>query len=75
MYLKAVWQIIQSVARLAEHLHLKKTRLNSEGISWSQILKEKVHFNLPKSWFTHNLIKNMFQVGFSLFMRIKGQGT
>jgi long-chain acyl-CoA synthetase len=64
----------QSVAKLAEYLHLKKTRLNFDGISWSQILKEKVHFNLPSSWFTHNLIKNMFQVGFGLFMRIKARG-
>jgi long-chain acyl-CoA synthetase len=64
----------QSVAKLAEYLHQKKTRLNFDGISWSQILKEKVHFSLPRSWFTHNLIKNIFQVGFSLFMRIKARG-
>jgi long-chain acyl-CoA synthetase len=64
----------QSVAKLAEHLHQKKTRLNFDGISWSQILKEKVHLSMPDSWFTHNLIKNMFQVGFRLFMRIKARG-
>jgi long-chain acyl-CoA synthetase len=64
----------QSVAKLAEYLHHKKTRLNFDGISWSQILKEKVNFSLPSSGFTHNLIKNMFQVGFGLFMRIKARG-
>jgi long-chain acyl-CoA synthetase len=64
----------QSIARLAEHLHQKKTRLNFDGISWSLILKEKVHLNLPKSWFTHNLIKNIFQVIFRLFMRVKTKG-
>jgi long-chain acyl-CoA synthetase len=63
-----------SVEKLAEHLHQKKTRLNFEGISWSQILKEKVHLNLPDSWFTHNMLKNMFQVGFRLFMRVKSKG-
>ena len=63
-----------SVAKLAEHLTQKKTRLNFEGISWSQILKEKVHLNLPESWFTHNLLKNVFQVGFRLFMRVKAKG-
>ena len=57
---------MQSVAKLAEYLHQKKTRLNFDGISWSQILKEKVHLNLPSSWFTHNLIKNIFQVGFEI---------
>ena len=39
----------QSVAKLAEYLHHKKTRLNFDGISWSQILKEKVHIKLPES--------------------------
>jgi long-chain acyl-CoA synthetase len=64
----------QSVAFLAEQVHLKKTRLNFEGIRWSQILKEKVHLDLPESWFTHNLIKNFLQVGFRMFMRIKTGG-
>lgn len=63
-----------SVAKLAEFLHQKKTRLNFEGISWSKILKEKVNINLPNSWFTQNLIKNLFQVIFRLFMRLKAKG-
>jgi long-chain acyl-CoA synthetase len=63
-----------SITKLAEHLHHKKTRLNFEGISWSQILKEKVHMNLPDSWFTHNLLKNIFQVLSRTFMRIKAKG-
>jgi long-chain acyl-CoA synthetase len=64
----------QSIAKLAEYLHHKKTRLNFDGISWSQILKEKVHLKLPESGFTHNLIKNMFQVIFRLSLRIKAKG-
>jgi long-chain acyl-CoA synthetase len=64
----------QSITRLADHIHQKKTRLNFEGISWSQILKEKVHLKLPDSWFTHNLIKNIMNVGFRAFMRIKARG-
>jgi long-chain acyl-CoA synthetase len=63
-----------SVAKLAEHLHQKKTRLNFEGFSWSQILKEKVHLKLPDSGFTHNLLKNIFQVAFRLLMRLKSKG-
>jgi long-chain acyl-CoA synthetase len=63
-----------SVGKLAEHLHLKKTRLNFDGISWSQILKEKVQISLPESWFTHNLLKNVFQVILRMFMRIKAKG-
>jgi long-chain acyl-CoA synthetase len=63
-----------SIAKLADHLHQKKTRLNFEGFSWSQILKEKVHFKLPDSGFTHNLLKNVFQVAFKLSLRIKSKG-
>jgi long-chain acyl-CoA synthetase len=64
----------QSVEKLAEYLHHRKTRLNFEGISWSQILKEKVHMKLPKSGLMHNALKNMFQVVFRLSMRIKANG-
>lgn len=63
-----------SVEKLAEHLHQKKTRLNFEGISWSQILKEKVQINLPESWFTHNLLKNFFHLILRMFLRIKTNG-
>jgi long-chain acyl-CoA synthetase len=64
----------QSVSKLAEYIHQKKTRLNFEGISWSQILKEKVHFKLPVSGYSHNLLKNLLFVFFKTFMRIKAKG-
>jgi long-chain acyl-CoA synthetase len=64
----------QSIAKLAEFLHHKKTKLNFDGISWSQILKEKVHLKLPESGFMHNFFKNMFQVLFRLSLRIKANG-
>ncbi|HJZ38919.1 MAG TPA: AMP-binding protein [Bacteroidales bacterium] len=64
----------QSVAKLAEYLHNKKTRLNFEGISWSHILKEKVHITLPASGFSHNLLKNMFHLVFKMFMRVRAKG-
>jgi long-chain acyl-CoA synthetase len=63
-----------TVAKLAEHVHQKKTRLNFDGISWSQILKEKVKLNLPESWFTHNMFKNIIQVLLTLLMRVKAKG-
>ncbi len=63
-----------SIADLAQFIHQKKTRLNFEGISWSQILKEKVHIKLPESWFTHNMFRNFFQIAFTLLMRVKARG-
>jgi len=64
----------ESVLRLAEYIHSKKTRLNFDGISWSQILKEKVHINLPETWITHNMFKHLSQVFFGLFLRLKAKG-
>jgi long-chain acyl-CoA synthetase len=63
-----------SVSMLADHIHHKKTRLNVEGMSWSKILKEKVHIKLPTSWFTHNLFKNIFHVMMLMLMRVKAKG-
>ncbi len=64
----------QSVSKLAEYLHTKKTRLSFEGISWSQILKEKVHVNLSKPVFPHTLVKPFMKLILKTFMRIKAQG-
>lgn len=64
----------QSVSKLAEYLHAKKTRLSFEGISWSQILKEKVHLNLSKPVFPHTLVKPFIKMVLRTFMRIKAQG-
>ncbi len=64
----------RSVSQLAEYIHRCKTRMNPEGISWSQILKEKVHVNLPSSLFTHNLLKNLIQAFLSSFVRIRARG-
>jgi long-chain acyl-CoA synthetase len=64
----------QSVSKLAEYIHLKKTRISFEGISWSHILSEKIHVSLPESWFTHNLFKNIIQLILRMFMRIRATG-
>lgn len=63
-----------SIEKLAEYIHQKKTRLNPEGISWSQILKEKVSIKLPTSGLLHNPMKNLMQIILRLIMRLKGKG-
>jgi long-chain acyl-CoA synthetase len=63
-----------SVSKLAEYIHQKKTRLNFEGISWSQILREKVHIKLPQSGFTHDLLRNISILFFRVFMRTRLKG-
>jgi long-chain acyl-CoA synthetase len=63
-----------NVVKLAENIRDKKTKLSVEAIDWGKIFKEKLDLNLPKSWFTHNIIKNGAKVFLKLYFRIKGEG-
>ncbi|HSL90094.1 MAG TPA: AMP-binding protein, partial [Ignavibacteriaceae bacterium] len=45
-----------NIQKLAEHIRDTKTKLNVEAVDWNSILKEHLDIDLPKSWFTHNLI-------------------
>jgi long-chain acyl-CoA synthetase len=64
----------QSVEKLAEHIHEKKTRISFENISWSQILKEKIHFRVRKPVFTQSLLKGSFKLILNSLMRIRSTG-
>lgn len=63
-----------NVQTLAEHIREAKTKLNVEAVDWGSILKEHLDIDLPKSWFTHNLIKNAAKVFLRFYFRLKGEG-
>ncbi|MFW5751857.1 MAG: AMP-binding protein [bacterium] len=63
-----------SVAKLTDYVHERKTKMEEESVNWSTILREKVHFHFPKTWFTHNLIKYVSRVVLNLFFRVKVKG-
>lgn len=63
-----------NVRTLAEHISETKTKLNVEAVDWSSILKEHLDIDLPKSWFTHNLIKNAAKIFLRFYFRLKGEG-
>ena len=63
-----------NVVKLAENIRDKKTKLSVEAIDWGKIFKEKLDLDLPKSWFTHNIMKNGAKVFLKLYFRIKGEG-
>ena len=63
-----------NVAKLAENIRDKKTKLSVESIDWGKILKEQLDLELPKSWFTHNLMKNAAKIFLKLYFRLKGDG-
>ena len=47
-----------NVVMLAESVRDKKTKLSVEAIDWGKIFKEQLNLELPKSWFTYNIMKN-----------------
>lgn len=64
-----------SVLKLAEHVRGKKTKVKFELINWSDILKEKIHFHVPKPRFTLKLLNFSSRVLLNTFFRIKGEGS
>ncbi len=63
-----------NIIKLAENIRDKKTKLSVEAIDWGQIFKEQLELDLPKSWFTHNFMKNGAKVFLKLYFRLKGEG-
>lgn len=63
-----------NVVKLAENVRDKKTKLSVEAIDWGKIFKEQLDLELPKSWFTYNIMKNGAKVFLKLYFRLKGEG-
>ena len=63
-----------NIVKLAEIIRDKKTKLSVEAIDWSKIFKERLDLELPKSWFTHNIMKNAAKLFLKIYFRLKGEG-
>ncbi len=63
-----------NVVKLAENVRDKKTKLSVEAIDWGKIFKDQLDLDLPKSWFTYNIMKNAAKVFLKLYFRLKGEG-
>jgi long-chain acyl-CoA synthetase len=63
-----------NLVRLAENVRDKKTKLSVEAIDWGKIFNEHLDLKLPKSWFTHNFMKNGAKIFLKLYFRLKGEG-
>jgi long-chain acyl-CoA synthetase len=64
-----------TVEKIARYIQEHKTKINIETIDWKAIFKESITLNLPKSWFTLNLFKNWARLIFTLYFKIKAEGT
>jgi long-chain acyl-CoA synthetase len=63
-----------NITKLAENVRDKKTKLSVEAIDWGKIFNEHLDLQLPKSWFTHNFMKNGAKIFLKLYFRLKGEG-
>ncbi len=63
-----------SIKAMVEHIREHKIWHRNEGTNWTELLKEKVHVKLPKTWPTQNIIKHFAKGIFKLYFRFKGEG-
>ncbi len=63
-----------TVEKLSLYMREKKNKIQVEIIKWSEILREKHDLQLPESWFTQNLLKNISKFLFKFYFRLKGEG-
>jgi long-chain acyl-CoA synthetase len=63
-----------SVIKLAEFIREKKSRIHLETINWSDILKEKVHFRFPSSWFFSQLMLKFSKYIYKVYFRLTYTG-
>nr|HMN48435.1 AMP-binding protein [Ignavibacteriaceae bacterium] len=63
-----------NIVELAENIRDRKTKLSVEAIDWGKIFKEHLDLDLPKSWVTHNIMKNIAKVFLKLYFRLKSEG-
>ncbi len=63
-----------SILKLSEMVHEKKKKTGGEKINWAEILSEKIHISLPKSWITSNIIIKLSKFFFLLYFRFSSKG-
>lgn len=63
-----------SVTALAEYVRDNKQRMELLEINWKEILSKKSDLELPRSMFTHTIIKNLGKLWLKCYFRFKGTG-
>jgi len=63
-----------SIGKMVEHIKENKMFQSFEMHNWSEIIKEKIHLKLPKSWPTQSFIIKSSRNFFKLYFRIKYDG-
>lgn len=64
-----------TVGKLAEYVKGKKIKIDTEAVQWSEILKENLDMEIPNSWFTHPILKNITSLIMKLYFKVKSEGV
>ncbi len=64
----------RTMAELTFWISEHKTKTEESSVNWKEILLEKVHLSLPRTWFTGNLAIWFSRAFFHLYFRFRGRG-
>ncbi|MGQ1947168.1 AMP-binding protein [Geofilum sp. OHC36d9] len=64
----------KTIGELCDFVAEKKTKMEDGGIDWKEILKEKVHLNLPVSWLPTTIMMRLSKLIFKLYFRFRAKG-
>jgi len=65
---------IPTLRQLSQYIAERKERMTVELIDWREILRARVDIDLPRTWFTINLIKNVSSLLFRCYFRFRTEG-
>jgi long-chain acyl-CoA synthetase len=65
----------KTVNDLGKHILESKIRHTPELINWTNILKEKIQFKVPKAGFSFNLVHWGYRILVAMLLRLKGEGV
>jgi long-chain acyl-CoA synthetase len=63
-----------NVEKLAEYVAEKKTKMEESKFNWTDVLREKVNFKLPKSWLPASLTMRLSKLFLQLYFRFRFKG-
>ncbi|MFH0974220.1 MAG: AMP-binding protein [Spirochaetota bacterium] len=63
-----------NLLKLSEFVRDTRTKLHDSIVNWADILREKVHVTLPKTWYTGELFKYVSKGAFKLWFKLNGYG-
>ncbi len=63
-----------TLEKMARFVQEKKVKISVGVVKWAEIFKEKIDIQLPRSWFTQNIIAGTFKVFTRLYFRFKSEG-